>query len=171
MICANNVPPPVFLIDFSLAQQFHNPTTYLHTHKPYSKDHSMIGTLPFTSINSQQGYAQSCHDDLESLAYTIIYSAHGDLPWASVFTSKGIETVFQKKKLITAEELCEGLPAPFCKFVSYVHSLDFDEKPDYQYLYSILLQCSETKTNQHHKALPCQLTNNIDSTPIFSDQV
>lgn len=46
------------------------------------------------------------------------------------------------------EELCEGLPAPFCKFVTYVCSLGFDQKPDYQYLHSILLQCSEVETNQ-----------------------
>jgi serine/threonine protein kinase len=172
MIRTDNVPPPVFLIDFGLAQQFRNPTTYLHLHKPYSKDHLIIGTLLFTSINGQQGYAQSRHDDLESLAYTIIYSACGDLPWASVFTSEGVETALQKKKMITVEELCKGLPAPFCKFVGYVHSLDFDEKPDYQHLHTILLQCLdalETETDQHREVLPCQLTNDMDSTSISSD--
>jgi hypothetical protein len=39
---------------------------------------------------------------------------------------------------IMVEELCEGLPTSFCNFVSHVHSLDFDRKLDYQYLYSIL---------------------------------
>jgi hypothetical protein len=171
MICTDNVPPSVFLINFGLAQRFRNPATYLHLHKPYSKDHSIIGTLLFTSIYGQQGYVQSRRDDLESLAYTIIFSARGDLPWASVFTSESIETVLRKKKLITVEELCKGLPAPFCKFVEYVRSLDFDEKPDYQYLHSILSQCSETETDQHREVLPCQLINNMDSTPISSDRV
>ena len=54
----------VFLIDFGLAQQFCNPATYLHI--PYSTDHSNIGTFPFTSIDGQQGHAQSRRDDLES---------------------------------------------------------------------------------------------------------
>ena len=120
MIRTDNTPPSVFLIDFGLARPFRNPATYLHLHKPYSKDPSIIGTRPFTSINGQQGYTQSRRDDLESLAYTIIYSARGDLPWTSVSTSKDDKTILQKKKLITVEELCKGLPVPFCKFVSYV---------------------------------------------------
>jgi hypothetical protein len=168
MIRVDNVPPSIFLIDFGLAQLFRDSATYLHW--PYVKDHPIIGTLPFTSINGQQGYTQSCRDDLESLAYTIIFTARGDLPWTTVSASKDI---LQKKKSITAEELCEGLPAPFCKFVDYVRSLGFDEKPDYQYLHSILSQCSETETNHHRKAQPCitQFTNDIDCTPVSSDRM
>jgi serine/threonine protein kinase len=78
MIRTDNPLPTLFLIDFGLARLFCNPTTYLHI--PFTTNHSIIGTLPFTSINGQQGYAQSHCDDLESLAYTTIYSALGELP-------------------------------------------------------------------------------------------
>ena len=80
MICIDGDNPlsTIFLINFGLAQLFCNPATYLHT--PYTMNHSIIGTPPFGSINGQQGYAQLCRNDLESLAYTIIYSALGDLP-------------------------------------------------------------------------------------------
>jgi len=142
MIHIDNVPPSIFLIDFSLAQLFRDPTTYLHW--PYVKDHPIISTLLFTSINGQQGYTQLRHDNLESLAYTIIHLACEDLPWTTISASKDIHW---KKTSITVEELCKGLPAPFCKFVDYVRSLGFNKKPDYQYLHSILLQCSETKAN------------------------
>ncbi len=81
MIHSDDLNPTLFLIDFSLAQLFHNPATYLHT--SFTMNHLVIGTLPFTSINGQQGYTQSCRDNLESLAYTIIYLALGDLPWSS----------------------------------------------------------------------------------------
>ena len=124
----------IFLIDFGLARLFRNPATYLHI--PYSTDHSIVGTLPFTSVDGQRGNAQSCRDDLESLAYTIICLAHGDLPWTA---SSDQEAILQKKSSTTAEELCEGLPPSFCKFVTYVRSLGFDKKPDYQYLHSVLL--------------------------------
>jgi hypothetical protein len=67
---------------------------------------------------------------------------------------KKLEAVLYKKTSIMVEELCEGLPTPFCKFVTHVCSLSFDEKLDYQFLYSILLQCSETVTHQSIKALP-----------------
>jgi hypothetical protein len=72
-----------------------------------------------------------------------------------------------------AEELCKGLPAPFCKFVTYVCSLGFDQKPDYQYLHSILLQCLEVDTNQPIKAPPLYLCPQVsaDHEPIFTGWV
>ena len=146
MIRVDDLHPTVFLIDFGLARLFRNPATYLHI--PFTTNHSIIGTLPFASINNQQGNSQSRRDDLESLAYTIIYSALGDLPWTSDSAGNNEKAILRKKTSITVEELCEGLPTPFCKFVTYVRSLGFDQKPDYQYLYSILLQCSEAETNQ-----------------------
>jgi hypothetical protein len=149
-----------FLINFGLAQLYHNPATCLHILS--TANHSTIGTLTFTSINSQQGNSQSRRDDLESLTYTIIYSALGDLPWTSDSVRKNKKTVLLKKISITAEELCEGLPAPFCKFVTHVRSLGFKEKPDYQYLRSILLQCLETVTEQPIKVAPL-LTFSDDS--------
>jgi hypothetical protein len=57
--------------------------------------------------------------------------ALGDLPWISHSAGNNEKVVLCMKTLITAEELCEGLPTPFCKFVTYVRSLGFDEKPDY----------------------------------------
>ncbi len=162
--------PTIFLINFGLAQLFHNPATYLHI--PYSTDQPVVGTLPFTSINGQCGYAQSRRDDLESLTYTIICLARGDLPWTSISTSSDQEAILQKKLLTMAEELCEGLPVPFSKFVHYVRSLGFDEKPDYQYLHSILLQCLQTETVQTDKALLSACSPVDDRhTPIFSDRV
>ncbi|KAH9039757.1 hypothetical protein EDB84DRAFT_1436949 [Lactarius hengduanensis] len=141
MVRAGRPHAAVFLIDFGLARLFCNPATYLHI--PYSNDHSIVGTLPFTSINGQQGHAQSRRDDLESLIYTIIFSA-----------CVNQKAVLQKKKLVTAEELCKGLHTPFCNFVTYVCSLGFDEKPDYQYLHSILSRCSAAEADHPGKALP-----------------
>ncbi len=58
---------------------------------------------------------------------------------------------------------------PFSKFVHYVCSLGFDEKPDYQYLHSVLLQCLQTKTVQTDKALlSAHSPVNDCHTPIFS---
>ena len=148
---ANGVPPTVFLIDFGLAWQFRNPTTYLHIH--FTTNHLIVGTLTFTSINGQQGYAQSHRDDLESLTYTIIYLVRGDLPWAYLSTLGDHKAVLRKKMQITVEELCEGLPTPFYKFLIHIHSLGFNKKPDYQHLHSILSQCSGTEIDQPSKEL------------------
>jgi hypothetical protein len=174
MVRLDNLHPTVFLINFGLAQLFCNPAMYLHN--PDSTDQPVVGTLPFTSIAGHRGFAQSCRDDLESLVYTIIYSARGDLPWTTISPNgadSNQEAVLQKKKSITVEELCKGLPAPFCKFVSYVHSLVFDKKPDYKYLHSILLLCSATETGHSSKAqrLFARPLANVDRTPVFSGRV
>jgi serine/threonine protein kinase len=163
--------PTVFLIDFGLAQLFRDPATYLHI--PYSVDHSTVGTLPFMSINCQQGHAQSRRDDLESLAYTIIYLARGNLPWTNCSAQSDPKAVLQKKLSSRVEELCEGLPAPFSKFINYVRSLGFNKKPDYQYLHSILSECSQTETDQSGKALLSSACSSVglDGTPAFSGQV
>ena len=161
-----------FLIDLGLAQLFRDPATFLHI--PYSTDESIIGTLPFTSINGQQGHAQSRRDDLESLAYTIIYSARGSLPWSNL---RDQEAILQKKLSITVEELCEGLPAPFFEFIRYFRSLGFTEKPDYQYLHSIISRCSQMEVNSPDETPPSSAcssscsdsSESSDSTHIFDD--
>jgi len=149
---AYGVTPTIFLINFGLVWQFCNPTTYQHI--PYTTKHLIIGTLPFMSVNGQQGHAQSHHNNLESLAYTIVFLVCGNLPWTAASICKEHKAVLQKKMSITAEELCKGLPPLFSKFVTHVHSLGFNKKPVYQHLYTILSQCTETETDQHTTALP-----------------
>ena len=155
--------PTIFLINFGLAQLFRNPATFLHS--SYTMGHSIVSTIRFASVNGQQGYAQLCRNDLESLTYTIIYLAHRSLPWAAY---RGHKAVLRKKKLIKVEELCDSLPAPFCKFVIHVRSLGFDKRPDYQHLQSILLQCLEAKINQAGEALPFSAPSPVDMncTPV-----
>ncbi|KAH8989312.1 kinase-like protein [Lactarius deliciosus] len=171
MVRAGHPHTAVFLIDFGLAWLFRNPATYLHI--PYSKDHLIVRTLPFTSINGQQGHAQSHCDDLESLVYTIIFSAHGNLPWMTTSAYSDPMAVLQKKKSVTAEELCKGLPTPFCNFVTYVCSLGFDKKPDYQYLHSILSRCSAAEADHPGEALPSPTLSIVSPghEPVSSDWV
>lgn len=171
MVQADGVAPTVFLIDFGLARQFRNPSTYLHIRS--TANHSIVGTLAFTSVNGQQGYAQSRRDDLESLAYTIIYLVRGDLPWAYLSAIGDHEAVLRKKMQITVEELCEGLPTPFYEFVNHIRSLGFDQKPDYQHLHSILSQCSATEIDQPGNAplFAASPSLGVDCTLVPGDHV
>ena len=142
-------------------------------------NHPVISTLPFASINGQQGNVQSCRDDLESLVYIIIYSALSDLPWNSNVIGNNGKAILHKKTSITVKELCDGLPAPFCKFVTHVRSLDFDKKPDYEYLQSILSQCSGRVADQPVKLLPLPLSSHVSigslpgspTSPTFTGRV
>jgi len=75
------------------------PVKHLYLHIPFSTNQSIVGTLPFMSINGQQGYIQSHYNDLESLIYTIVYAAHGDLPWTRSSVHSNHEAVLQMKLL------------------------------------------------------------------------
>ena len=62
----------VYLIDFGLSKEFRNPKT--HKHIPYRDGLSLTGTAMFASIQSHLGVELGRRDDLESLAYILIYS-------------------------------------------------------------------------------------------------
>jgi hypothetical protein len=124
----------VFLIAFSLAQLFRNPSTRQHI--PQVSGLKIVGTVAFTSISSHLGHTQSRRDDLEALVYTIVYLYRGCLPWQDLVGDSVLE-----KKIASAETLCLGLPAPFHTFAQYIRSLNFDQKPQYGYLHTLLTQC------------------------------
>ena len=72
----------VNVIDFGLAKKFRDPKTHLHI--PYRENKNLTGTARYTSINTHLGVEQARRDDLESLAYVLIYLLHGSLPWNHV---------------------------------------------------------------------------------------
>ena len=167
MISVENGSPVSFLIDFGLARQYRDPATFRHA--SYKPNEEVIGTLMFSSIMGQQGATQSHRDDLESLAYTIIYSARGELPWTGCRNPK---TVLAKKLGTPFNELCEGLPKHFCDFLLHVRQLGFEEKPDYQHLHSILTRCLENETDQPIEAPPSvHVPVGIQRTPVVCDRM
>jgi hypothetical protein len=104
----------------------------------------ITGTVHYSSINSHLGLTQSRRDDLESLAYAIVYLVKGRLPWQGIAVHPGQvhhDEVLKLKQVTTAKTLCKGLPQPFIEFIQHIRSLGFEDKPDYRYLHSLLTQC------------------------------
>ena len=71
-----------YIVDFGIAKQYHNLDT--GDHIPFRQTRHLTGTPAFTSINSHLGAELGQWDDLESLAYMLIYFLQGSLPWLSV---------------------------------------------------------------------------------------
>lgn len=87
-------------------------------------------------MNALLGIRLSRRDDIESLAYVLIYLVRRSLPWQNI---KGDSPkVLNMRTSILLSTLCEGLPAAFEVFLNYARSLDFKQKPDYQYLRDLL---------------------------------
>ncbi|BFU22547.1 casein kinase, putative [Entamoeba histolytica HM-1:IMSS-B] len=122
----------VYTIDFGLAKKYRDGRTKKHIE--YNEDKNLVGTVRYASINNHLGREQSRRDDMESLAYMFIYFMKGNLPWQGIKgTTKKDKymKILLKKQSSINNELCQGLPPEFEKFLSISRSLKFEEEPDY----------------------------------------
>ena len=74
----------------------------------------LVGTARFASINAHKGLEQCPADDLESLAYTLIYFAKGQLPWEKIKVEnikERCEIIKDKKAKLTPAAISAGLPS------------------------------------------------------------
>ncbi|KAF2323466.1 hypothetical protein GH714_035598 [Hevea brasiliensis] len=94
----------LFLVDLGLATRWRDTSSGLHVEYDQRPD-VFRGTVRYASVHAHLGRTASRRDDLESLAYTLIFLLRGRLPW------QGYQ--------------------PFKQFVEYVVNLKFDEEPNY----------------------------------------
>ena len=128
----------VHICDFGLCKKFRDQNG---NHIPFQEGKSLTGTSRYASIRSHLGYELSRRDDLESLAYSLIYFSKGSLPWMGTKAQSKEEKykkILQIKLNSKVNILCDKLPKEFIDFVNYIKDLTFDDKPNYEYLRSIL---------------------------------
>ncbi|KAG5031136.1 hypothetical protein JHK85_015118 [Glycine max] len=89
------------------------------------------GTVRYASVHAHLGRTGSRRDDLESLAYTLVFLLRGRLPWQGYQGENKGFLVCKKKMATSPETLCCFCPQPFRQFVEYVVNLKFDEEPNY----------------------------------------
>ncbi|KAG1853784.1 casein kinase I isoform delta [Suillus tomentosus] len=127
----------VYIIDFGITKRYWNSSTASHI--PFHQGQHLTGTPAFASINNHLGLEPGRHDDLESLAYMLIYFLLGSLPWLNSDHEKLSDSFILKCKVDTAiADLCEGIPPAFANILVYSRSLSFSEDPDYDYLHCLL---------------------------------
>lgn len=124
----------IYMIDFGLAKKYRSRTT--HKHNPLICGKKLTGTARYASINALSGLEQSRRDDLESVAYSLVYMAKGCLPWQGLRAKKKddrYKIILEKKKKISSEELCQDLPRQFKEFTNIIKKLQYEEDPNYSY--------------------------------------
>eukprot|EP00826_Nyctotherus_ovalis_P059314 TRINITY_DN8239_c0_g1_i1.p1 TRINITY_DN8239_c0_g1~~TRINITY_DN8239_c0_g1_i1.p1 ORF type:complete len:396 (+),score=79.90 TRINITY_DN8239_c0_g1_i1:371-1558(+) len=128
-------PSTIYIIDYGLAKRYRDCTTKMHI--SYKNNKRLTGTARYASINTHMGIEQSRRDDLECIAFTLVYLAKGRLPWQGITADDKADKykkMLENKKGVSAELLCKGLPNEFAQFFHYCRSLRFEDKPDYAML-------------------------------------
>ena len=131
-------PYLIYLVDFGLSKKYRSERTGKHVQ--FSIPKRITGTARYSSLNALKGYQVSRRDDLECVAYVLIYFMRGNLPWEKIEAKTKIEKyrkIYKLKLLITPEKLCQNLPNEMCEFLKYTRNLDFEQEPNYAYCISL----------------------------------
>ena len=122
----------IYLIDYGLSKRYIDKNTKEHI--PLKDGKGLTGTARYVSLFTHYGIEQSRRDDIEGIAYNLIFLAKGKLPWQGVRVKNKKEKhkkIMEKKLAYSPDELCSGLPEEFPILLKYSRKLDFMECPDY----------------------------------------
>ncbi|CAN1841604.1 Casein kinase 1-like protein HD16, partial [Linum perenne] len=126
----------LFLVDLGLATKWRDSSSGEHV--DYDQRPDMFrGTVRYASVHAHLGRTASRRDDLESLAYTLIFLHRGRLPWQGYQGDNKSFLVCKKKMATSPEMLCCFCPQPLRQFLEFVVNLKFDEEPNYSKLISL----------------------------------
>ena len=123
----------IYLVDYGLSKRYRDPKT--HGHIPYRQNKNLTGTARYSSINTHLGIEQARRDDIESIAYLLIYLLRGSLPWQGIHNEnkhQKYELISDKKIATSVSQLCQGLPQEFSIFLTNARRLDFSDRPNYE---------------------------------------
>lgn len=125
----------LYVIDFGLCKKYIDVTGAHIEEKHIGK---ILGSATFASVNIHNLCEPSRRDDLESLAYMMLYFYFGYLEW-NEYQDLEYKNLLQKIRISKMNILQnENIPEQIKKFLEYVRKLAFKETPDYDYLYNVL---------------------------------
>ncbi|XP_010465212.1 PREDICTED: casein kinase 1-like protein HD16 [Camelina sativa] len=126
----------LFLVDLGLATKWREGGSGQHVEYDQRPD-MFRGTVRYASAHAHLGRTASRRDDLESLAYTLIFLHRGRLPWQGYQGDNKSFLVCKKKMATSPDMLCCFCPPPFKQFLEIVVNMKFDEEPNYGKLVSL----------------------------------
>ena len=158
----------LYLIDFGLCKKYKDPKTGQHV--KFKNNRKLNGTARYASIHALEGYELSRRDDLEELCYVLIYFLNGHLPWGRIKNKNKQERyslILNMKKKMSAEILVgDKSNIEFIEFVKYCRKLKFEEKPDYDYLRGLMINC----ISKNKKSIDNFYKLDILKNPLFYSQ-
>ena len=118
----------IYLIDYGMCKRF---TLEEGNHIEQKKVSQIIGSLNYCSINTHNLMEQSRRDDLESVAYILIYLSTGNLLWDKITSSQGVK---ERKEALISNIKIPGIPDSILTYLKYIRNLEFKETPDYEWI-------------------------------------
>ena len=133
------------LVDFGLARSYQQPwwSPQRGQHLPDgTRSGGLVGTVRYASVANHERRALGRRDDLESLAYMLVYLRTGSLPWRKVEApTQPVRikmTLIKKQRAADGVDLCKAMPPPFADFWAGIRALEHAERPDYAALRGLL---------------------------------
>jgi len=155
----------IFIIDFGLAKKYRSSRTLQHI--PFRNNKKLTGTARYASVNALKGCEQSRRDDLEAIAYVLLYLLKGSLPWQGLKVDKTedrYKKIYEKKKNTPIEELTKDLPVEFYTYIKYTRELEFEAEPNYDYLRGLINTILENHCSQDESGFDWDKNSNSSYT-------
>lgn len=120
----------VYIIDYGLSKRYIEPKNGQHIE--YRENKKLTGTVRFASLNTHAGCEQSRRDEIEAVAYMMIYFCTGSLPWILSTTmdavdqskQQGLDIIHEMKATLPLSEIATAdLPIEFEDMLRYTRSL------------------------------------------------
>ena len=146
LIGKDSTAKTIYILDFGLAKRYRDEHTHIHI--PLKENRNLTGTARYASCNAHNGLEQSRRDDMESIAYVILYFFKGKLPWQGLKCKDKNEKYAKIKEMkmsMTPEKLCEGFPIEFSKYLTAVKKLGFEEEPAYKSYIQMFMNLFKSK--------------------------
>jgi len=133
----------IYLIDFGFCKKIYMDNVDNVDNEEHKKTRkSIIGTPNFASINVHKYMDPTRMDDLESVAYILIYFYLGKLPWDMLNITN--DQMLEMKETFAREEKQKGIvPFVFFEFISLVRDSLNDGIPKYNELIHLMSNGAE----------------------------
>lgn len=142
----------VYLIDFGLAMSY-----FEGRHVREVQRNHLTGTVRYASINAHRGWEQSRRDDLEAVGHMLAYFLRGSLPWSGLkarSTKEKYKKIMEKKISVPVTELLSGYPQAFGLYLETCRSMNFSQRPDYEFLRGLIRDASASAGSPGALSLP-----------------
>ena len=125
----NDKKKQIHIIDFGFCKRFIKDDSHI----PFKKTNNLIGSPSYVSVNAHNHFELSRRDDLESLAYVLIYLYFGELNWQKDLEGGEIINYDIKNMKINIIN-DDKIPFVLVEYLKNVRTLEFEETPNYAIL-------------------------------------